>query len=231
MKSMLKSSRSLPVALPPSPCPAPQGLTPQRSNSLRRLNSGCVPATSQHFTDARGDCAVGCITPIPACTATLLFYAIRNAITLAASRLARKPKGWIARARPYAHIVAFALLFLCAFGALYFEARVDSSAVRSPRVALLCSVHAVHPKDTALGPCCSGCMRRPEQLTTSENALAFNMGPAARQHLCWTFTPGRWSCEASGLSGWEPCCAGAAGGSDGRFGATEVAYVEAVASH
>ncbi|KAK9837097.1 hypothetical protein WJX81_002583 [Elliptochloris bilobata] len=79
---MLKSARSLPVALPP--LQAPQGLTPQRSSSLRRLNSG----------------------------------------------LQRKPKGWFARARPYLHLVAFGVLFLCAFAAFYFEARVDYTQAR-----------------------------------------------------------------------------------------------------
>jgi len=58
---MIKSARSLPVTLSlPPPPPPPSGLTLQRSNSLRRLNSGCAPPLSRRLpwkVRARADAA------------------------------------------------------------------------------------------------------------------------------------------------------------------------------
>lgn len=48
---------------------------------------------------------------------------------LACRFLQRKQKGFLGRLRPYLHIVALAALLLCAFGALFFEARVDFTQV------------------------------------------------------------------------------------------------------
>ncbi len=71
----------------------------------------------------------------------------------AVCRIHRRPRSLLSRARSWVHIVAIAVLCLCAFGALYFEARVDLSQVSA---SARCNAGSVGPE--------TSCARRPARL-------------------------------------------------------------------